>query len=456
MAGNILQWIKANLLIVISTALIVILLPVGWFFSNGWNASIRENATEAFNTEKRALSSASSIEYSLPAVLKDEQELSERRAPNAIVTRFYKERKAQRERQVSEVVERGTSFNQADHAVPVQGLLPEAQSPTELRKRGLLLSELIAGTPETPSLYARLLRKLNAGDAPDPEVLANELNQYKKQQEEAYAATSSDGKISDEQAKALDQDLIKRRLGQYAGQAESIAFYCSLSAIQSETPETGTSHVPAIPYDYDSITDSLVYTWVWDYWIISDILRAVSTANTDDAGVSLAVPDAPVKHIEQIRIKEFVVNDNAASTIDPDDMGRGGRGNQGYGSDPATTSQSDDPTKINSYTGRTQNSAYDIRFVDMTLIASSKDLPKFFDALGKTNYMTVIDVDLSPVDPFEAINNGYYYGDDHLVRAHLTIETVWLRAWTTQFMPKSVKTTLGIVSESDNPDDYDG
>jgi len=454
MAGNIIQWIKANLLIVISGALIVILLPVGWFFSNGWNASIRESATEAFNTEKRALSSASSIEYSLPAVLKGEETLSERRAPNTIVTKFYEERKAQRKLQVDEVIKRGTKFNQAEHAVPVQGLLPEAQSPSELRKRGSRLGELLAGNAEEPSLYARLLRKLNAGDAPDQETLASGLDQYKNQQEDAYAATSSDGRVSKEQAQALDQDLIKRRLGQYAGQAESIAFYCPLSAIQSENPEKGYSHVPAVPPAYDSITEPTVYTWVWDYWIISDILHAVSAANTDDSGVTLAVPNAPVKHIEQIQVKEFIVDAAASPAIDPDDFGGGG--GRGYGNDPVAITKALDPTKVNSYTGRSQNPAYDIRFVNMALIASSKDLPKLFDALGKTNYMTVVDVDLSPVDTFDAINRGYYYGDDHLVRAHLTIETVWLRAWTTQFMPKSVKTTLGIVPDSDNPDDIDG
>jgi len=453
MVGTILAWVKANLLIVISSALILILLPTGWFFSNSWNKSIQEKATQAYNEEKRRLNSASTIEYSLPAVHKGEDGLSERRAPNSKVTAFYKERKAEREEQVAEVVARGTAFNNDDHIVPVDGLLPEAESQTELKKQGTRLSELVAGTEEAPSLYTRILRKLNAGDAPDPETLTASLKQYKTQQEAAYSATSSDGRVSVEQAKLLDQDLIKRRLGEYAGRAESIAFYCPLSAIQTDAPESGYSYVHADPLaqgvGYDSITESMVYTWVWDYWVISDVLKAVASGNIDASGVSLAVPDAPVKHIEMIRVAEFAAGsaDDAAIT---DDFG-GGR-------DPGFTQSSgnDEPKATQSYTGRTTNNAYDIRYVDMTVIASSQDLPRFFDALGKTNYMTVIDMDLSEVDVYEALANGYYYGDDHLVRATIKIETVWLRSWTAELMPKSVRSALGIFLDSDNPDEYDG
>jgi len=457
MAGTILQWIKANILIVISSALILILLPVGWFFSTGWNNSIESAATDAYNKEKNSLRKASSIEYSLPAVLNGEEGYSESRAPNSIVTKFYQDRKDERDLQVTDVVERGTQFNKDSHDVLVDGLLPEAESLSELRKRGFRLGELVAGTDEAPSIYTRLLRKLNAGDAPDPETLLTTLEQFKEQQEDSYAATSSDGQISAEQAKLLDQALIKRRLDEYAGRAESIAFYCPLSAIQTENPETGFSHVPSTAPGYDSINEAAVYTWVWDYWVISDVLKGITAANTDASGVSLAVPDAPVKHVERIRVKEF--NAGVAQVSDDDfgsSSGRGGRGGRG------TVTSTPDPTKsevTKSYTGRTGGtvgSLYDIRYVDLTVIVSSKDLPIFFDALGKTNYMTVIDVDLSQVDVWDAANRGYFYGQDHLVRANLTIETVWLRSWTQDLMPPSIRTHLGIVLDSDNSENIDG
>ena len=40
--------------------------------------------------------------------------------------------------------------------------------------------------------------------------------------------------------------------------------------------------------------------------------------------------------------------------------------------------------------------------------------------------------------------SGYYYGDDHVSRAQITIETIWLREWTKQWMPPNVKVTVGL------------
>ncbi|MBO6514055.1 MAG: hypothetical protein JJ974_08830 [Phycisphaerales bacterium] len=452
MVGNILQWVKANLLIVISVALMLILLPTGWFFSNKWNASIQEKATEAYNSEKRKLTSASKVEYSLPAVLDGEEGLSDNRAPNTLVTNFYKEQMLQRKEQVAEVVDRGENFNRKGHTVPVSDLLPTPADASKLRQQGFKLGQLVAGTNESPSIYSKLLRSLNAGDAPDPEALKSSLDQFKKQQEDEFAATSSDGRVSDEQKEVLAKSLVKRRLDEYASRAESIAFYCPLSAIQTESQEAGFSHIPSTVPGYDSISEQAVFTWVWDYWVVSDVLKAVTKANTDSSGVVLSVPDAPVKHVEQIRVGEFSVQSSEFNEDDFDSRGgRGGRGGRG--------SSSDDPSgtpQFKSYTNRNANipgALYDTRLVHMSAIVSSEDLPVFFDALGKTNYMTVVDVDIEQVNVWDKLNEGYFYGSDHVVRANLVIETVWLRSWTKDLMPKSIRTSLGIVTDEDLMED---
>ena len=58
--------------------------------------------------------------------------------------------------------------------------------------------------------------------------------------------------------------------------------------------------------------------------------------------------------------------------------------------------------------------------------------------------MTVTDVDLQEVDIWEELRQGYYYGTEHVVRATISVETVWLRSWVTPIMPDPVKQTLGI------------
>ena len=95
------------------------------------------------------------------------------------------------------------------------------------------------------------------------------------------------------------------------------------------------------------------------------------------------------------------------------------------------------------HTGRTGDGSYDTRTVELTVVASSRDLPRLFEALGRVNYMTVVGVDLSPVDVWADLEQGYFYGDDHVVRAVVTIETVWLRSWTLPLMPDRVRAAVG-------------
>jgi hypothetical protein len=42
------------------------------------------------------------------------------------------------------------------------------------------------------------------------------------------------------------------------------------------------------------------------------------------------------------------------------------------------------------------------------------------------------------------LERGYYYGPEHVVRATITIESVWLRNWVGPLMPASVKRSLGV------------
>ena len=117
------------------------------------------------------------------------------------------------------------------------------------------------------------------------------------------------------------------------------------------------------------------------------------------------------------------------------------------------------PVTYTGHTGGVAGSSYDIRMVELTLVVGSQQLPRIFDAFAQTNYMTVTDVDLNEVDVWEDLEQGYFYGPDHVVRAVLQIETVWLRSWTTDLMPDAVRTALGVPLEpvlEEEMDDADG
>lgn len=445
---GVLDWVKKNLIIVISIVLILVFLPAGWFFSSRWNNRVRTQATEAYTTTRTELQRAGSVTYSLPAVLAGEESVTQTRPPNRAVTEFFARQRAERLEQVREVVERGTAFNQRDHAELVPGLLPAAQNNSTLRRLGLEMAEQIAGTRDAsgnvvrPSVYDLLLRRLNAAGPPDPAELGSVLAEHANREQEQYASGSTDGRLTEAQSQQLAQDLVRRRLQEYAGRAKSLAFYADLAAIRgAETmnAETGWSHVPSVPPSQNEITEADAFVWLWDYWVISDVLEAVAQANSDAVSGALPIPDAPVKRVERVRVS--AVNLPPPGVPGQDDMGYGSA--RGSGSMGETGSVA--PV---THTGRTTDPAYDVRHVELTVIASSQNLPKLFDALGRVNFMTVVGVRLEPVDVWADLEQGYFYGEEHVVRAVISVETVWLRSWTLPLMPERVRQALGAPLDS--------
>jgi hypothetical protein len=104
-----------------------------------------------------------------------------------------------------------------------------------------------------------------------------------------------------------------------------------------------------------------------------------------------------------------------------------------------------DPTI--SVTGRAAgqgNTVYDVRRVRMTVVVSSARLQEFLEAIARTNFMTVIDLDLADVDAWSDLKKGYFYGSEHVVKATIGIETVWLRSWMSHFMPSRMKQALNV------------
>ena len=83
----------------------------------------------------------------------------------------------------------------------------------------------------------------------------------------------------------------------------------------------------------------------------------------------------------------------------------------------------------------------------LTLHASWESLPVFFEQLRQTNFMTVIDMQYTDVDEYNALASGYVYGQDDVVELQLVIETLWFRSWTTELMPQMVRDALAVPSD---------
>jgi len=456
---GVLGWIKKNLLIVISVLVIVVLLPVGFVFSSGWNKSIKETAAEEFNKQRGQLQRAGSVTYALPAVFEGEQAVNESRVPNRAVTLFYQEQKEERVEQVLRVVERGTEFNRREHGVLVEGLLPEARNERARRQLGLDMAERVSGTTEPdgtvvrPSVYRSLLRRVNAGQPIAPEELGATLNEFRDRETQRYTSQNTDASLTEEQQRSLEKDLAARRLGEYAGRANALAFYASLDALR-DPGETGWTGVPEPRQtdvtSYAPVTESIAYGWQWDYWILSDLLEAFALANTDPMTGAATVTNGVIKRVERVKIESFEVDETAGDR--DDQSGRSGARDPFRGNNP----QASGGPRFQTFTGRTGGAAdspFDVRMVEVSAVVSTQKLPRLLDAIGRVNNMTVVGITLEPADVWGDLELGYFYGSDHVMRATLLIETVWLRAWTEPLMPDPVRTKLGLPPRSTDEDE---
>ena len=192
--------------------------------------------------------------------------------------------------------------------------------------------------------------------------------------------------------------------------------------------------VPTAP---PTVKPSAAQCWDWQerYWIHQDICAAISEANKSASGQG--VPGAVVKRIVRIsaRPSAFMGAEGHAGSVMPTEAG----------TDKAPLDYARSITGRYSGPG-TNNKWFDVRNARVEVIVSSRRLPELFDALARTNFMSVLDMDLFRVDPIEELKSGYFYsGDDPVVRAVLEVETVWLREWRKDLMPLDVRKALGLV-----------
>lgn len=210
-------------------------------------------------------------------------------------------------------------------------------------------------------------------------------------------------------------------------------------------PETVAGAIPkSVPREPPPIVEC--FAWQTDYWLIGDILAIIRNANVDSGGQRTTVPDSVVKRIEKIAVISSplaIGRAGAEAGHAATEEGSSAPAAPAGGAGAAMVA----PDFNKSISGRWSgvgNDVYDVLLTRVNLIVSSKRLPQLFDAICRTNFMTVTDCDLSEVDLWSELDQGYFYGDESVVRASIEIEVVWLRSWTRAFMPKEVRTHLNI------------
>lgn len=434
----VLAWVKKNLMIVISVAVPLIVLPVALFFSMSWNSKIRTTQEKAASEQLSKITSTK-VNYQLPEVVPNVKAVSLSTEPNDRITEHFRTLKEQLTQTAQELNRKALDFNRRTPLM--EGVFPRAASREDLQNKSLEFTERIIGGAGRPGVYQTLFESAGAGGTvPAAQMRTLLVDAREREEERIRQGQGSSRQITPEETAEIRQKLIDIRKSEYVRRANEISFYAEPAAVLSGN---------AIPASMPTSPPGLeqLFRWQYDYWVIADLVEAIKRVNAQAPGV----PGAVVKRIESIRVFDRVTAGAGASatrTENPEEAGGGGGGAEVF----------NQPAPVNfraSITGRfgsPSNQVYDTRYADLNLIVSSARLPQFFDALASVNFMTVIGCDLEAVDPWAELEQGFYYGDEPVVRAKIRVETIWLREWVAPLMPTGIRKLYAVAySEPEAP-----
>lgn len=337
---------------------------------------------------------------------------------------------------------------------------------------------LNAGEPTSPLLIEEVKKRIS------DEYMAEHLNLSDKGVE-SLSSSERDSLMQLIQTKLID--LLQR-------DAEKIHLYVDKANVDSHRPDE--FFWDQFPFDLGQWcspeVDRPSLGEVWEgqlgLWIQQDIVEAIARTNQVDNPLA-NVMNTPVKRLIKIKLGPGYVGINGNSGLDmspsegrpksrtssrrfsqampPNPFVGGGPGllppmggpsvydRSGYQSSSRWDPSDDDrPTSRPggaeeenfsiSHTGRQSNDLYDVRHVWVSLVIDSQHLSEFFNNLQAINFITVLKVEFRNVDEYESLAMGYFYGQGDAVEADILLETIWLRNWTADLMPKEVRRLVGI------------
>lgn len=475
---NVMAWIKSHLLVVIFSAIIVISLPASFVGASMWGKSIREGMAKR-GSESLTKVESEKVTYSLASPMPGIPAIEERGAANERRTQWFAEQRERLKTLNNAVVTLANDFNlgvgdlakaagRTPHTVLVEGLFPAPKDENEGLLKRIKFAEMVVDRRASPSVYRQLLATLRAGGPRDPQVLGEQLKTLREREIEKLAGGGQGQRaLLPEELTAITQKLVEARRDSYLRRAEEISIYATFEAFPIEGGATGGSGGPGSTFEGGSripgalppepAAVSQCFLWQMDYWLVSDLIAAIRVANSS-GGTLTDVDRSVIKRLESITLGAPIVGGSRGVAS------AGGSSEGGVEAAPATTADQLTglvPTDMAwSITGRKsspQNPLYDVRRAELVMVVSASRLKEIFDAFAKTNFMTVIDLDLSEVDVWGDLEQGYYYGDESVVRARVVVETIWLRSWTEPLFPAGIRAALGMaLPEGMKPEAWSG
>lgn len=435
--------------LIVSVLVILVALPVAWFFSQGLNSKLTQRQETEANSLLQQIDQLR-VTYELPAPLAGMEPLSDSGVmPHPSRTEFYRTQLEQQRELLAKATQEIIDFNRKGRQPLVEGLFPEEPEDGSQAQLLLLRMQDVLIPREGQSAYEQLLASVKATRPPEPQRVLDQLNDARSRLFERERAQGGEASMDRDEEAAMTQELTAQRISLYARPAQDGSIYMSLDAFPVGSPFQVS---PAFPRQQLVATPShgVAFLWQLDYWLAQDLVGFLREANTR-GGRLLPIVEAPVKRVLKIEGRPLgIVRDQGQRD------GRGGFGSPGAGPDPSN--ELFEPRFSGGPSGREadwRNQLYDIRRVRMSLVVDSSRIPQVFDAASRQNLITVIDMDIQPVDVWAHLEQGYYYGQDHVVQLDIELELIYLRAWTAPLMPDSVRHELGLEPHPKPEDDAD-
>lgn len=404
-ARQVLLWVKANVFIVVFGVVMIAALVALPILSGNMNKDVASRVSKQLSS-KRELEQLGRQSVNL-AVAGSEDRSWQTAINESLIEgiQTYLEAEAA---DAEAIVAAAVEYNRKGR----DGVMPDRFPPVGR------MSETLPGqfAEAMNAAYDDLLDRVHAGGPLGGELPAERLQRQRRQFITSRLQKAESDALTTAEAEGLAENLAAFRLGLASEAADAVAFYCERTVLPEFDP---TAYVD------DQHT---LFGWQWDYWVAEDVLEAIAATNRDeDDPERRSARIAPVKRVVALEIGGLpAATDAVPPTAAPAD------GNEIQ------------PSYDVSLTGRVTNPLYDVRRVRLHVIAETRRLPMLFDALAERNFITVLDADVKPADPWAAVAAGYYYGNEPVSDVVLDLETVWLRAWTKDFMPTVTRGTLGV------------
>jgi len=278
--------------------------------------------------------------------------------------------------------------------------------------------------------------RLDAGGPMPLTDLSEDLYRVQEEFLTSGVITKSINSLSDEEYEELEKRKTMRAL-------ETMRRYASRIHIYADTD----SRSPGFPFEIGAWSNKpqaphMVEVWEgqMSLWLQQDIVQAIALTNRVSDPESNVIT-APIKRLMHISVGNQYVGIDLNANLSAAAMGGGG----------AAAAAGDGKLVANytlSPTGRTSNEIYDVRHIRIEMIADWHRLGEFMTNLARTNFMTVLQVNIEDVDEYQAIREGYLYGVGDAVKVDMIVESLWLRDWTAKLMPKIVRKALGVPDDA--------